>query len=82
MTSLVPDIAATGSHTDGRERVEGLKMDDKEMDILKDLPSYNSSNFSRLLSPGSTATGTAAAKVNLVCVVWKLVEQNPSNNRT
>ncbi len=41
---------------DGRERVEGLEMeakvDNKEMDILKNLPSFNSENFSKFLSQG------------------------------
>lgn len=62
------------SPPDGRERVEGLgdKVEGKEMDILKDLPSYNSSNFSRLLGTSSAAiTATATTgKNNSVSTGW------------
>lgn len=41
---------------DGRERVKGLELEvrpeNKEMDILKDLPSFNSENFSKFGSNG------------------------------
>ena len=39
---------------DGIEMVEGPEeVKSKTMDLLKDLPSYNSSNFSRFSSPGA-----------------------------
>lgn len=79
MSSLVPEMTVTDSPASGRERVEGLeaKMEDKEMDILKDLPSYNSSNFSLLLSPGSTIKSNLVGNINItvldvVCACGKL----------
>ena len=71
----MPEMSTSGSsetHANGRERVEGLeaRLDpeaEKEMDILKDLPSYNSSNFSVLLSAGNTSSpSSASAKSSLV----------------
>ena len=56
---VVPEyIDTNGSLTNSRERVEGLevKVHSKEMDILRDLPCYNSSNFSKLLSHNNSAT--------------------------
>ncbi len=48
--------AAAVSSQNGKERVEGLTdAEKKEMDILKDLPSYNSSNFSRVFSQGASS---------------------------
>lgn len=43
----------------GRRRVEGLQLEtepkNKEMDILKNLPSFDSENFSKFLSHGSSS---------------------------
>jgi hypothetical protein len=51
---------------DGRERVEGLqlevKSESREMEILKNLPSFNSENFSRFGGNG------ASGKSSLVSV--------------
>lgn len=53
---------------DGRERVEGLQFEDKienkEMDILKDLPSFNSENFSKFLSHGGNGCSGGTGSVS------------------
>ena len=57
--------AADQAHQNGKERVEDLTAEErKEMDILKDLPSYNSTNFSRLLPQSSSSNGFPSTKNN------------------
>lgn len=59
--------AADQTYQNGKERVEGLTSGEgKEMDILKDLPSYNRTNFSRLLPQGASSNGFPTAKNNSV----------------
>ena len=53
---------------DGKERVEGPTTE--EMDILKDLPSYNSSNFSRLLPQGASSNPSPNGKNNSVRMIY------------
>ncbi len=51
----------------GKERVEGLTAEEgKEMEILKDLPSYNSSNFSKVFSQGASSNASSIGKNNSV----------------
>lgn len=62
-SSIECEDAVAPQLVSGKERVEGLefeaKMHSKEMDILKNLPSFNSENFSKFTCGHGGNTGSS-----------------------
>ena len=63
-SSIGCEDAVAPQLVNGRERVEGLELEakvhSKEMDILKNLPSFNSENFSKFTCGHGSNTGSSA----------------------